>query len=66
MVKNDCYASSITSADVDVVDAQDYDSFKLPDNNVATGDNVFTGHTTLSSTNFNGVAEFNSGIVVDG
>ncbi len=41
--------SAVASADVSVFDAEDYDNFKLPGDNVATGDNVFSGHTSISS-----------------
>ena len=55
IVKNNTPLSDVTSADIAVFDAQDFDNFKLSgDNNVVgnntfTGTNAFTGNTTFSS-----------------
>ena len=55
IVKNSTPLSDVTSADIAVFDAQDFDNFKLSgDNNVVgnntfAGTNAFTGNTTFSS-----------------
>ena len=55
IVKNNTPLSDVTSADIAVFDAQDFDNFKLSgDNNVVgnntfAGTNAFTGNTTFSS-----------------
>ena len=55
IVKNSTPLSDVTSADIAVFDAQDFDNFKLSgDNNVVgnntfTGTNAFTGNTTFNS-----------------
>ena len=49
----------MTSDDVDVLDAQDFDNFKLNSNNVAAGNNEFNGSTTFNGTiSTNGTALF--------
>ena len=59
--------SAMTSAYIDVFDAEDYDNFKLYDNNIATGDNVFNGSTTLNkSTTLSGENTIVGSNVVDG
>ena len=60
IVKENCFVSSVTSVDVDVFDAQDYDNFKLSDDNVVKGNNAFNGETT-----FNGNVKFNDSIDID-
>ena len=69
LVKDNCYVSSIVSTDVDVFDAQDYDAFKLSNDNDVYGDNTFNGSTTFNSNaifnskaDFNALAYFNNGI----
>ena len=66
IIKENCYAGTITSNDIDVVDAQDYDNFKLHDDNVATGNNTFTGQMTFAgNAKFDGTIAINNYISVD-
>lgn len=67
IVKHDSIVSNITSADVDVFDAQDYDTFKLSEDNAATGSNIFAGRTSFtSSAIFNGDVSLNGNTSVNG
>lgn len=58
IVKNNTPLSDVTSADIAVFDAQDFDNFKLSGDNNAVGDNAFIGNNT-----FTGSTTFNSGAV---
>ena len=58
IVKNNTPLSDVTSADIAVFDAQDFDNFKL------SGDNNVVGNNTFAGTNaFTGNTTFNSGTV---
>ena len=58
IVKNNTPLSDVTSADIAVFDAQDFDNFKLSGDNNVVGDNAFIGNNT-----FTGSTTFNSGAV---
>ena len=58
IVKNNTLLSDVTSADIAVFDAQDFDNFKLSGDNNVVGDNAFIGNNT-----FTGSTTFNSGTV---
>ena len=49
IMKNNTPLSDVTSADIAVFDAQDFDNFKLSGNNNVVGNNTFTGRTTFKS-----------------
>ena len=49
IVKNNTPLSDVTSADIAVFDAQDFDNFKLSGNNNVVGNNTFTGNATFNS-----------------
>lgn len=67
LINEDVQLSNVASAQIDVLDAQDYDNFKLGDDNTTTGDNTFTGSNVFTgSTTFNGTQSFDNGTVVFG
>ena len=49
IVKNNTSLSNVTSADIAVFDAQDFDNFKLSGDNNVVGNNTFAGITTFKS-----------------
>ena len=59
IVKNSTPLSDVTSADIAVFDAQDFDNFKLSGDNNVVGNNTFTGTNA-----FTGNTTFNSGTVM--
>lgn len=58
IMKNNTPLSDVTSADIAVFDAQDFDNFKLSGNNNVVGNNTFAGTNA-----FTGNTTFNSGTV---
>ena len=58
IIKNNTPLSDVTSSDIAVFDAQDFDNFKLSGNNNVVGNNEFIGNNT-----FTGSTTFNSGVV---
>lgn len=67
IINKNCMLSTVTSADVSIFDAQDYDNVKLNDDNEITGKNTFTNTVTISSDgtlNVKGQTDFSAGLKV--